>query len=238
MAITITAGSGVAANNASINPTNPTHVSGDTLLAVAIVRSSTATLACATSGWTAADGITNPTTLNGARLYFFQNECDSGAESNPTITISGGAAGVTNQGVVLRIQGRDFAGNFVLGTVSSNAASTTTITFGQDSPSIDDGNAIIAIGHILDDYLGAPAALSGQTSGLSWSEILNYETTTGNDQTMTIDYAYNNSGSTYTAGTSGVKSGGSFTSAVNSGVYLEVVGATITATPHSYGYIF
>lgn len=222
----ITAGTPDASNNNTVTPANPTHASGDTLLCVAFVRSDTATLACATAGWTAADGITNPVALGtSARAYFFQNECDSASESDPAVTISGGANGVTVMAVVLRLEDRDTAANFVLGTVSDNAASVTTIAFGQDSPSIDNGNAILALGFHHDDYAVAPT-FDGQTAGLTWTENVNFETTLGADASMFIFSAINDSGSAYTAGTAAALSGTWSNSASNWGVYLESVGVS------------
>ena len=220
----ITAGTFVAGNNNAQTPTNPTHVSGDTLLCIAVIRSTTATLSVSGAGWGAADGITNPISLNGARLYIFQNEADSGSEANPTVTPSGGANGVTVTAGVLRLEGRDPDANFSIGTVSSNAVSTSIIAFGQNSPTIEYGNAILAIGHILDDYTTAPGALTGHAAGVSFSEIVNFETTQGSDQTVTVDYGVHHANGSYTAGTGATKRNCSWTSAVNSGVYLDSVG--------------
>lgn len=220
---TITAGSPVAANNASVTPVNPGHNTDDTLLCIAIVNGTAATLACATSGWTAADGISNPTTLNGSRMWLFQNECDSDSESNPVITTSGGSSGNTVAAVVLRIPRRDVSANFNLGTVSANSASGT-IAFAQNSPSIDDGNAIIAIGYHANNYIsgGGPGVITGVTAGLDWTELVDLGTPLGSDMTFTVDYAINDSGSAYTAGTSGVKTPTYSVGEPSAGVYLEV----------------
>lgn len=223
--ITIRASAVVVANNASVTPDNPEHDIGDTLLCVAIVRNTSAVaLACATTNWTAADGITNPTTFNGSKLYFFQNECPTDAESDPVITTSGGASGDTVIAVVLRIPRRDPTANFTLGTVSSNASDDGTIAFAQNSPSIDDGNAIIAIGVKNNDYIvgGEPGVITGITAGLDWTELVDFSTNIGNDATLTIDYATNDSGGAYTAGTGGLKSATYSVAAPSAAVYLEV----------------
>lgn len=225
---TITAGTAAHANNAAATPTNPTQGAGDTLLCWAVIRSSTGTLAVSGTGWTDADGITNPIALQGAgRLYLFQNETDGAG--NPTVTPSGGAAGVTVSAGVLNLHGRDKAQNFSLGTVSLNATNSTTIAFAQNSTSIDNGNAIIAIGHKLDDWSAAPGTLAGQTAGLTWAQLHRESTTVGNDQSVAVDYAINSTGSAYTAGTGATMTGTWSASAQSAGVYLESVGAAAAA---------
>lgn len=227
----ILVGTAVSGNNASQTPTNPSHQAGDKLLCFCWVRSATATISCSTAGWAAADGITNPIGLTSARLYIFQNEADSAAESNPVCTLAGGANGVTVSAVVVRVRGQDNGQNLTLGTVANNAANTTTIAFGQNSPSIDPGNAIFALGYKLDDASAAWGGLAGQTAGLTWTSGLDHRTTQGNDQSCTIDYAVNNTGSAYTAGTGATKSG-TTTSVTSNGVYLEIPAArALTGTP-------
>jgi hypothetical protein len=115
------------------------------------------------------------------------------------------------------------AANFVLGTVSANASSGQ-IAFAQNSPSIDDGNAIIAIGVHNNNYNsgGEPGVITGITAGLDWTEIVDFATSVGSDMTLTVDYAINDSGSAYTAGTSGVKSPAYAVNDISAGVYLEV----------------
>lgn len=215
-------------SNTNLVPVNPAHVSGDTLLCIVFAADGSVTESCSTAGWTAADGITNPITIGSVgKLYFFQNECDSASESNPTIIPSGSSNTLNvHIAVVLRLQSRDFAGNFSVGTLSDNAAGTSSIAFAQNSPSVDVGNAIIAISGIFNDYTTAPGNLSGQAAGLSWSEILDFTTTTGNDGSLAIDYAINNGGSAYTAGTGATKSGGSWTSSKTFGLYIESVGSS------------
>jgi hypothetical protein len=218
-----TVGTADTSNNASVTPTNPAHVSGDTLLCIAITRDGS-TLACATSGWAAADGITNPTSLGASRqLYLFQNECDSSSETAPTVTTSGGASGNTIAAVVIRIPNRDTAANFVLGTVSSNGSNSTNIAFAQNSPSIDDGNAIISIGFKNNNLTSGSSLglLSGQTAGLDWVELVDLSISDGSDAALSVCYAVNDSGSAYTAGTGATVSGTWTVGATSGAVYLE-----------------
>lgn len=124
--------------------------------------------------------------------------------------------------VVLRIPGRNTAANFTLGTVSANSSTNDSIAFAQNSPSIDNGNSILAIGVKSRRYSTVPSPISGVTAGLDWTRLVTFATTSGNDVTFTIDYANNDSGSAYTAGTSGVVSGGWTIAQPSAGVYLEV----------------
>lgn len=219
----IVAGAVSVALNANVTPVNPAHQSGDTLLCVVVDRGASATVACSTTGWTAADGISNPVAFNGSQLWFFQNEADSDSELDPALTVTGGTSQETIIAVVLRIPGRNTAANFVLGTVSNNASNNNSIAFGQDSPSIDNGNAIIAIGVKNNEWsAGAPQIIAGVTAGLDWTEIVDFKTIIGSDTSFVIDYAVNDSGSAYTAGTGGSISLSLSVSAPSAGVYLEV----------------
>jgi hypothetical protein len=221
---TITAGAAVSAANAGVTPQNPGHDSGDTLLCVVVCYGGAITAACATTGWTAADGVTNPVTMNVSRMWIFQNECDSDSELDPVITVSGGSSSATVMAVVLRIPRRDTAANFVLGTVSANAANDTTIAFAQNSPSIDDGNAIIAIGAKNRNPISgsSPSNITGQTAGLDWTKLVAFKTPDGAGMTLSIDYAINDSGSAYTAGTGATVTATYTVSETSAGVYLEV----------------
>lgn len=217
------AGTGVVTNyNATVNtPTNPTHASGDTLLCIAMLREA-GSLAVSGAGWTDADGITNPITFNGGRLAFYQNECDSASEANPTITPSGSAIGNTLWTVVIRISGRDFAKNFELGTVSNNAISNTRINLANDSPNILDGDGIFAIGSFANDQ-PTPNTTVGTAAGVTFSNLTSVVTNIGNDLSVGINSGINSSGSTYNAGTAGYIGGFSHTVAlVSSGVYLRI----------------
>jgi hypothetical protein len=220
----ISAGASVSSNNADVTPINPPHATGDTLLCVVICRGTAVTAACATAGWADADGITNPTTMNQSRMWLFQNECDSNSELDPVITVSGGASGNTITATVLRIPGRNTGANFTLGTVSANGSNNSNIAFGQNSPSIDDGNAIIAIGCKNNSPISGSnlTNISGITAGLDWTGLVKFETTAGSDMSITIDYAINDSGGAYTAGTGGAVFATYTVGAVSAGVYLEV----------------
>jgi hypothetical protein len=157
-------------------------------------------------------------------MWLFQNECDSNSEADPEITCSGGSGTETVIATVLRIPGRNTAANFVLGTVSANGATNNNIAFGQNSPSIDDGNAILAIGVKSRAYQsgGTPDPISGITAGLDWTKLVNFKSTSGNNSTLSIDYAHNDSGSAYTTGTSGTMAGSWTVAKPSAGVYLEV----------------
>ena len=221
----VAAGTTDIQDNANATPTNPPHSAGNTLLAICFIRNSGGggALSCATSGWTDADGITNPVAFGGSRMWLFQNECDSSGEANPVIATAGGAAGDTVIATVINFPGRDFAKNFSLGTVSSNGSNNTDIAFAQNSPSIGVGDAIVAIGMKDNDWSATPPALiSGMTAGLTWAELVNTKSILGNDSTHVIDYAINNSGSSYTAGTSGIITMALSVGAPSAGAYLKV----------------
>lgn len=221
---TITAGAVAFQLNADITPVNPSHTTGDTLLAIILTRSGTLTTSCATAGWTAADGITNPVAMNGDQMFMFQNECDSNEELDPVIEVAGGDGNASIMAVVLRIPGRNTGANFVLGTVSANASNSVNIAFAQNSPSIDDGNAIIAIGIKNNEYnvTSSLAVISGVTAGLDWTKLVDYTSIIGFDMAVGIDFAVNDTGSAYTAGTSGVKTATWTVGAISAAVYLEV----------------
>lgn len=231
-ALTITAGSAATpTNNASITPTNPTHQSGDRLLCIVISRGSGSTpvtaISCATSGWATPNGISSLINLGSTRrMALFENQCDSASESNPAITFTGGAAGNTCCAIVIRLRNSNFANDFVLGSVSSNA-SGNTIPFAVNSPSIDDGNGILAIGfHNNAPSSGDFNVIADVAEGLTWSQILEQQTVTGDDATFVINRAINNLGVPYFTGNVGVLSGATFTvNNTSGGVYLEIPGA-------------
>lgn len=208
-------------HNASggITPTNPTHQAGDTLLCVVATRNNSGSLACATAGWVDASGYSNPIFFNSGKLYLFQNECDSSSESNPVITVASGSPNVV-MGCVLRIRGRVFGAGFGAGTQAFNAAATNSIPFPNDSPSINPGSAILAIG--VKNFAGGTASvISGVNAGLTWAELEEGSTLDGDDLCLAIDYAINDTGSYYTAGTGASILG--FTQNDTSGsVYIEV----------------
>lgn len=217
-------------NNASITPANPAHQAGDRLICIVCSRGASGTavsaISCATAGWTTPNGISNPINAGSTRRWaIFENQCDSGSETNPTITFTGGVANNTCMAVVLRFRNSNFANDLTLGTISDNASSNH-IAFAQNSPSINNGNGILAIGqHNNDPSSGNMNVISGVTAGLTWSELVEQQTAIGDDATFVIDYALNDSGSAYTAGTGGDISGASY--AVNNssaGLYVEVPG--------------
>jgi hypothetical protein len=219
-----------ATNNASITSVNPSHQAGDRLICLVFSRGSSGTsvtaISCATAGWVTPNGITNPINAGSTRRWaIFENQCDSGSESNPTITFTGGLSGNTCQAVVLRFRNSNFANNLTLGTVTGNASSNH-IAFPNDSPSINDGNGIIAMGqHNNTPSSGDLDVFSGQTAGLTWSELAYQEAAPGDDATMAVQYALNDSGSAYTAGTSGDLTGASFSvNNTSAGAYLEIPG--------------
>jgi hypothetical protein len=220
-------GSGVAiANNAAVTPTNPSHQSGDTLLCIAMVRgNAAATLAVSGSGWTDASSLAGVQAFNGNSIQFFMRECTSSSEANPTVTPSGGADQQTVIATVVRISGRTFGSSFTLGTVSANASNNNTIALAQNSPSISNGQAILAIGLKNNDGgVNNWNAISGQTAGLTWSAIsAAWDSNIGNDSSGLVLGAFNNSGGAYTAGTGAVITGKTLSvGATSGGVYLKI----------------
>ncbi len=176
-------------------------------------------MACATAGWAAAAGYSNPESFNSGKLYLFQNECNSASESNPVITVASGSPNVVI-GAVLCISGRTFGANFTIGTRAFNASAADSIPFPNNSPSINNGNAILAIG--VKNFVGGSAnVITGVTAGLTWAELVDHSNNVNDDMCLAVDYAINDSGSAYTAGTGG--NIGGFTNPDTSGsAYLEV----------------
>lgn len=212
------------ADNAQIIPVNPAHIYGDTLLLPVVTRWGAATVATATLGWAPAEGAPGPISLGNDNLWFFENRCDSNAESNPTITVSNGGAGGTVFGAVIRIRGRDWSKPFAAGAASINSSGTGAIAFTQNSPVVLDGSGLLAIAVRDNDYsTGNFSVISGVTAGLTWSELVDYSSAIGFDQSMAIDTAVNNTGANYQPGTGGSIGGASFSvGAPSAGVYLMV----------------
>lgn len=226
--LSLLGGNVVFADNASVTPTNPSHQAGDTLLCIGLCRWNAASLSVSGTGWGDATGFSATGNFGGNDRYrFFMLECTSGSEANPTVNVSGGGAGGTVIGTVIRIRGRIFGATFTLGTVSANGNSTTTILLAQNSPSIATGDAILAFGMFQNDVAtGNWSTLSGQTAGLTWSFISNFNNTVGFDQSGAFFGAINDSGSAYTAGTGGSITGGTSISSVPSnGAYLKIAAA-------------
>jgi hypothetical protein len=187
----VAVGTSGSANNANVTPTLPAgHTTGDVLFVAAMVRHATATLSV--SGYTQVALI--PHASASAVTVGLWRKTDGGAESNPTVAVSGGAAGADVIASCCAFRGMDTTTPVVeTGTGSSNgsAANIGAIT----GLSLANGNVVLVIGARSDDWTSV-ATLSGD--GLTWNEIIETVSTAGTDAGFVWDYAINTSGSAVT----------------------------------------
>lgn len=169
-------GAAAHANNANVTPTIPSHQAGDLLLTLAAIRNSGAGVPNTPAGWTR--WAVFPTTAN---VQVFAKLAASGAETNPTISFTGGVANADTSAQVARFRGNyhDLTRLLVGATHQVN---DTVQDVGHPPLRVrEDHCLIVYIGWKQDDWTSV-ATLAGAT------EIGEPDTTTGDDQGIVWDY--------------------------------------------------
>lgn len=165
-------GTAVHGDNASLTPGLPASYStGDLLLVLAAIRNTAATIATP-SGWSRMVDMGN--------VVLFGKVAASGAETDPTITFSGGSAGDTTSARTARfiMKVTDPAEAVKAVAYQLNASAQNIAYPGLVVPL--DECVVLYLGWKQDDWTSV-AALSGAL------EVMDDSTTTGNDQGIVMD---------------------------------------------------
>ncbi len=162
----IAAGTPVHGDNASLQPTHPSHVEGDLLIVYCAIRSS---------------GVANPNTPAGYTTLVADNNhrvfakyAASAAEPAPTVTFSGGSAGDTTSAVSIRVSGVQIT---VLNSKTQINGSAQDIAF--PAYVIEDNVQLLQFCWKQDDYTSVAV-------GGGMTEVVEASSITGNDQSLYV----------------------------------------------------
>lgn len=183
---TPTAGAVSHGDNASLTPAVPAGSEGDAMYLVAVIRNTAASVSTPT-GWTLVYDASN--------LKVFGKYASS-AESSPTVSFTGGAAGDTTTAVIMRCTGSSIR-------LDRSNAQTGGVQQNVDYPALKwkrlyDLQVLVAWKQ--DDS-------TGFTVATDMTELVDASTTTGNDQSLAIDYVVRPAPDTAIAGTLTVSGG-------------------------------
>ena len=219
------AGTPANADNAAVTPTLPGGMPNGAILCVfAGMRTTAATLSIS-AGYTEQLNHLN-SSGNPGRFALWWRVVD-GTETNPTVTPSGGCAGDVLIVDTFSFTGVDAATPWAeQGTVFNGATNTANIG-AITGITIASGNAALVLGFRSDDWTSVSTLTAD--SPLTYAEITEADTTTGNDAGIVADYAVNGGGSAHTAAnrTFTVTGGSGF----GLGVFLELAASAATAAP-------
>jgi len=182
-----------ATNGTSTTPTLPTHATDDILLCFSLSRGTSATLSCATSGWTGLTQVNNGTAL---RTRVFWKRATSSSETNPTVSNS-----VTQLVAAFCVSFKNCitSGSPFDNTETSGTDTTTTMT--APTITVNTVKSLLIRAHMSadDNNHGSPSEGTLGAGGTS------YHTTTGLDGALS--FAYLNKFTTGASGTATMTQG-------------------------------
>jgi len=165
VAPSILAGTPAHADNASVTPTNPSHLEGDLMLVFAAIRSSGTGTVSDLSGYTSLYTFGN--------MRIFGKYATSAAMADPTVSFAGGAAGDTTSAVVVRARGCQIT---VLNSKEQLNGSAQDISFPHY---VQEGDVqVLQFCWKQDDYTSVAPS--------TYTEVVEASTTTGNDQSLYV----------------------------------------------------
>ena len=199
----IGAGGAAQANNASVTPALPTgYGTGDLIVVFGIFRTTTGTFATP-SGYTL---IKNEQAAGGiaVRLAAFYKVATSGAETAPTLTVSGGNTNHTVIGRCAVWRGEDSASpiDLVASALSTNNDAQDVGPITGLTPGT--GDLCLVVFGKADDWTSV-ATISGD--GLTWSNVFQSTSTLGSDAGIAVMAAVDSGGTAVTAKTLAVTGG-------------------------------
>jgi hypothetical protein len=202
-------GAGTAAsgdNPATLTPTLPSGLQTNDLMLIYASARGGGTLGVSTSGWSQRWQLSHTSSgINKIALFY---KFYSAGDGNPTVTYSGGSFGHTVIAQVSAFRGVNTTSPFDVqgatwsGSSGANIGPITGITTGST------GKCILVFGHRADDWTSV-ATLTGDS--ITWAEIGEPDSTSGNDAGEVWDYALCNPATTVTAKTFTVTGGSSQT---------------------------
>ena len=162
----IAAGTPAHADNASVTPTNPSHLEGDLMLVFAAIRSSGTGTVSDLAGYTSLYTFGN--------MRIFGKYATSAAMADPVVSFAGGAAGDTTSAVVIRARGCQID---VLNSKEQLNGSAQDIAFPHY---VQEGDVqVLQFAWKQDDYTSVAA-------GGGMTEVVEASSTTGNDQSLYV----------------------------------------------------
>ena len=202
MALTyVGVGTAAAGNNASLTPALPSGWAVDDLLLVYVSSRGNGTWTAPT-GWTQIFQVAHSSSGINKIACFYKFAVSD--EVAPAMTYSGGASGQTTLAQVCAFRGSiPNSPVDILGSASSNSSATNIGPISGITTTSGNG-VIIVFGHRADDWTSV-ATLSGDS--LTWVEIGEPDTTSGNDAGQVWDYALFSSNVTVTSKTFTVSGG-------------------------------
>lgn len=200
-------------------------ITDDLLIVSAGARTDAGTYAHPTAGWTELSGSPIRSGNKNTVQHFWKFHDGSESVSALTYTTGEDGANESQAAQYAAFRGVDQTNTFLLGTAYTQTG-VQDITWGQ-GVSVPDGAAVIYVGHKSDDWTGV-TTFSGDGTGLTWNEIGEPDTTTGNDAGLVWGYAINSTGSTVVIGGSGsaTVSGGAGANTLAYFIVLYPVGYT------------
>jgi hypothetical protein len=174
----------------------------DFVIVSAGARTDAGTYAHPTAGWTELTGSPVRSGNKNTVQHFWKFH--DGSESVSALTYTQGEDGANESQAAqyAAFSGVDQTNTFALGTAYTQTG-VQDITWGE-GVAVPDGAAVVYVGHKSDDWTGV-TTFSGDGTGLTWNEIGEPDTTTGNDAGLVWGYALNSTGATVTlAGTGSV----------------------------------
>ncbi len=207
-------GTAAHADNASVTPTMPASYSaGQLILIFAAIRNTAATVNTP-SGWTRLWS-------GGTNVALFGKLAASGADPDPTITVSGGSSGDTVSARTARFAMGTLTDltNIVVASATQLNPSAQNIAY-PGLPLRPDNLLVLYLGWKQDDWTSV-AAISGA------SEIMDDSSTTGNDQGIVMDRVVQTTAATILPGEFTVTGG---VSAISRGAVVALLTDTQTFT--------
>jgi hypothetical protein len=199
VAPSILAGTPAHADNASVTPTNPSHLEGDLMLVLGAIRNSGTGTVSDLSGYTSLYTFGN--------MRIFGKYATSAAMADPTVSFAGGAAGDTTSAVVVRARGCQIT---VLNSKEQLNGSAQDISFPHY---VQEGDVqVIQFCWKQDDYTSVAPS--------TYTEVVEASTTTGNDQSLYVVRGVVSTDSTPTAASSHTVTGGA--AAISRVVFLTL----------------
>lgn len=208
------------ASNNSTTPGLPTHASGDLLVVLDLLR--------ATAETSAVTGYTQLATLSntGTRITAF-GKIDGGAESGPTVTVSGTAG--SHSSVMLSFDGTATNPATAVHASASAASGTGDNTIDYPALTITEPNTVVLLilGFNNDDDT------AGQTfdTPAGFTQVGEYHTSLGADQTIVVYYQIQTTATSISAGTVTRTAAGA--TAVSGALILSILPAAVAGHPAS-----
>lgn len=188
----VSAGTGAAVANGTVNPGLPAGIAiGDLLIIVASVRQISSTSIDTPTGYLRQGTYLGATGSNISQMAVFYRFVD-GTETPPAVSITGGGTNVTTLAQIFAYRNIHPTTPFGLVGTTFQVPNIEDIGPIPGIPSLRRNNAVFVIGYKGDDNGTGVDVLTGD--GLTWVEAGELSTVLGSDASFVVNHAINNTG--------------------------------------------